>query len=266
MAGIVMGAQAAAPMASASQSYAELIEMYRPSKASTFACLVYGPSGAGKTHFAGTFPNPFFLDADRGMRALQSTLPRLQFQKAAKPFTTILNVLQDAVAGRGPWAKGGALENIQTIVIDSLTSLVDDYMAPETMAEAKRDILNDKLSYDEYGKIKARMLALASVIKDLSLTKYVVMTALVEEEKDENSGEIIGKPMVTGKYRDKVMADYDETYYLESAAKMGQTKPSYFLYAQKYRFYRAKTRLTTLSSMEDPSFAKVVAAFKATEA
>ncbi len=243
-------------------SYASLVEMYKPSPATTFACLVYGPSSSGKTHFAGTFPDPFFIDADRGMRSLQDELPRVQLQKAEKPFSMVLSILQDAAVERGPWAKDGPLATRKTIVIDSVTSLIDDYMAPETMTEAKRDILNDKLSYDEYGKIKARMTALASVIKDLALTKYVVMTALVEEEKEENTGILIGKPMLTGKYRDKIMADFDETYYLEVVTPVGGGSPVYKLYAQTYRWYRAKTRLTTIKSLDDPSFKKVVSQFK----
>jgi hypothetical protein len=245
-------------------SYADLVEMYKPSKTTTFACLVYGPSSAGKTHFAGTFPEPFFIDADRGMRSLQGELPRIQLQKAEKPFSLVLSILQDAVASRGPWAQGGSLASRKTIVIDSITALIDDYMMPEAMREGKRNFLDEKASYDEYGKIKSRMTALASVIKDLALTKYVVMTALVEEEKDENSGLLIGKPMLTGKYRDKIMADFDETYYMEAVTPVGSGNLVYKLYAQSYRWYRAKTRLTSLKVMDDPSFQKIVQQFKAT--
>ena len=32
--------------------------------------LVYGDSGSGKTYFAGTFPDPLFLDLEDGMRSL----------------------------------------------------------------------------------------------------------------------------------------------------------------------------------------------------
>lgn len=245
-------------------SYTDLIDMYKPTVTTTFACLVYGPSGSGKTTFAGTFPDPFFIDADRGMRSLQGEFPRYQLQKATRPFTAVLNIMQDAVAKRGPWAEGGPLASRKTIVIDSITSLIDDYLMPEAMLEAKRDILNDKPSYDEYGKIKSRMTALASVLKDLALTRYVVFTALVEEEKDENSGELIGKPMMTGKYRDKAMADFDETYYFQTQPQL-QGPQKYLLHAQTYKWYRAKSRLTTIKSLENPSFAKLLESFKATK-
>lgn len=242
-------------------SYADLVSMYAPSPGSTFHVLIYGKSGSGKTRLAGTFPKPFFIDTDRGMRSLAGQYPRLQLQTSSKPFSMVLSVLQDALDNKGPWAPGGALADVQTIVIDSITSLVDEYMAPEVMAEANRSFINEKLSYDEYGKIKSRMSALASLIKDLAMTRYVVATALVDEEKDENSGVIVGKPLLTGKYRDKIEADYDETYYLEpSTSVTGPTK--FMLYAQPYRWFKAKTRLTNIKSMDDPSFAKIVANFK----
>lgn len=237
--------------------YESLLGEYAPTQTPTFSVLLYGASGSGKTHLAGTFPEPFFIDADRGMRSLEMECPYLRLKDAATPFTLVLNVLQDALAGRGPWAPDKRLGKIKTIVIDSYTALIDDYMLPETMKEGKRNWLNEKATFDEYGKIKSRMTALASIIKDLSMKYFVVSTALVEEEKDENSGELIGKPLMTGKYRDKVQADFDETYFLRSATDMVSGSTKYMAHAQPYKFYRAKTRLTTMKTMEDPSFDKI---------
>lgn len=242
-------------------NYTDLIKSYRPTETTTFAVLMYGHSGSGKTTLAGTWPKPFFIDADRGMRALNQTLPYLQLKDSKVPFTLVLNVLQDALIKAGPWAPGGPLASVETIVIDSMTALVDDYLMPEAMTEGKRNILNDKPSYDEYGKIKSRMTALASVIKDLAQKYNIVVTALVEEEKDENTGTLIGKPMITGKYRDKMQADYDETYYL-TATKPLTGPMEYKLYAQPFQWYRAKSRLTTLTSLINPDYSKIRAAFK----
>lgn len=242
-------------------TYADLIQTYRQSPTTTFATLLYGPSGSGKTTLAGSWPAPFFIDTDRGLRSLASSFPYIQLQGAKNPFTLILNILQDAVTKTGPWAKDGPLGTVQTIVFDSLTALVDDYLMPEAMVEGKRSILSDKPSYDEYGRIKSRMTALASLVKDLSAKYYIVSTALVEEEKDENTGTLIGKPMITGKYRDKIQADYDETYYLTTTSTPGQPMV-YKLYAQPFMWYRAKTRLTTLKTLDNPTFDKIKAAFK----
>jgi len=242
--------------------YSELIEMYRPEKTTTFACLVYGLSGSGKTTFAATFPKPFFIDADRGMRSVQKELPRLQLQDTETPFTLIFNLLADALNHKGPFAQGQVLDGIQTIVIDSITSLIDDYLAPETMAEANRNILKDKLSYDEYGKIQSRLTALSSLIKDLSHEYWIVTTALVEEEKDEASGRLAGKPKLTGKYRDKIMADYDETYYLEKSVPV-QGGSEYLLYTEPHLWYQAKSRLLKpVKVIKDPSYQKLVELMK----
>jgi hypothetical protein len=238
--------------------YEDLLDDYTSGFDGTFACLFYGFPGSGKTHLAASFPSPFFIDTDRGMRSIKTSekIPRMQLAKASKPYTAVLSVLLDALNDRGPWAPGGKFANVQTIVIDTITSLVDDFMLPEVMIEGKKDVLVDKAGYDEYGKIKSRLNTLASLLKDLSAKKYIVVNALVEEEKDENTGELTGKPLITGKYRDKAMADFDEAYYLYSQTSMGTTK--YFLQAQPYKWFRAKSRLLSVKSMESPSFEKLL--------
>lgn len=242
--------------------YGDLIQMYKPEKTTTFACLVYGLSGSGKTTFASSFPEPFFVDADRGMRSVQKELPRLQLQDTDTPFSLIFNLLSDALYHRGPFASDGVLGDRKTIVIDSITSLIDDYLAPETMAEAHRNILTEKLSYDEYGKIQSRMTALSSLLKDLSHEFWIVTTALVEEEKDEASGRLAGKPKLTGKYRDKIMADYDETYFLEKSVPL-QGPPEYLLYTEPHLWYQAKSRLLKpVKVIKDPSYSKLVELMK----
>lgn len=241
-------------------AYDALIEEYKPTPEATFGILLYGYSGAGKTILASTFPDPFFVDADRGMRSLSSEFTRIQLQSTETPFTFILSILQDALAHRGPWAEGGRLANKKTIVIDSVTALIDDYLAVEAMNESHRNVLTEKLSYDEYGKIQSRMTALNSVIKDLSHEYYVVMTALVEEEKDEVSGTLVGKPKLTGKYRDKIMADFDEVYYLACEPQI-QGPPKYIAYPRGVKWYRGKTRLLKpeVRFIESPTFEKIMA-------
>lgn len=243
--------------------YSSMIDMYEPSKTGTFGVVVYGASGSGKTTFASTFPDPFFIDADRGMRSLSGAYPRIRLKDVPKPFTFVLQILQDAAAKRGPWAPGGKLADKKTIIIDSITSLVDDYLMPEALREDNRNVYSDKASYDEYGKIKTRMTALASVIKDLTLHYWVVVTALVEEEKDEVTGAMVGKPLITGKYRDKIMADYDETYYINCQRNPQTGQLKFVLYPQPYLWYKAKTRLLKpVSSIEDPTYQKLVDNFK----
>ncbi len=244
-------------------AYSSLISEYEPDKSSTFGLLVYGPSGCGKTTLAASFPEPFFIDADRGMRSLGKIYPRVQLQDTETPFALIMSILTDALAGRGEWAPTGKLGKIRTIVIDSVTSLIDDYLGVETMNEAKRNVLMEKLSYDEYGKIQSRMTALSSVIKDLTHKYWVVMTALVEEEKDESSGKLTGKPKLTGKYRDKIMADFDETYYMECQTQISGP-PKFITYPRPYLWYRAKTRLLkpSVTAIVDATYDKIVANFK----
>ncbi len=244
-----------------SAGYSSLIELYKPEPTATFGLLVYGPSGSGKTHLAGTFPNPFFIDADQGMRSLEGEYPRLPLRNAARPFATIVSILADAKSKSGDWAEGKPYGSIKTIVIDSITSLVDDYLYPEVMVEAKRSFVDEKLSYDEYGKVKSRLATIHSLLKDLTQSYFIIETALVDEEKDENSGELTGKPSLTGKYRNKIMADFDETYFSLATTPIG--KPTiYRIYTAPYKWFQAKSRLTQGKPIDDPSYEKIKENFR----
>lgn len=241
-----------------------LMDTYKVETSETGSFLFYGKSGSGKTTLARTFPNPVFIDTDRGMNALKEETRRFKMETVDKPFLTVLTILKCALEKSGPFGKDGKYADCKTLVIDSWSSLIDDYMMPEAMVEGNRSMITEKASYDEYGRLASRQTLLSSLVKDLAKQYYVITTAITEEEKDDNTGELQGKPKVTGKYRDKIMADYDEVYYLESqdvvTAQGKQTR--YMLYAKPFRHFQAKTRKTSISTMESPTFEKIKATYK----
>jgi len=198
------------------------------------------------------------------MKTLKEDTFRFNLEGIPNPFLNTLTILKSALDKTGPFGAAGKYAKCETLVIDDWTSLIDDYLMPEAMVEGNRSMISEKASYDEYGRIASRQTLLASIIKDLGKKYYIVSTALPEEEKDDNTGELQGKPKITGKYRDKIMADYDEVYYLEAqdtVTAQGK-KTRYMLYAKPYRHFQAKTRQTTLTSLEDPTFEKIKAAYK----
>ena len=223
-------------------SYEQLVQEYVPTSAvKTFRCLIYGGSGSGKTTLAGSFPKPFFIDTDRGMRSLTVTGAKFLRLPETGAFSTMLSILTDVRNARGPFAQGGKFADRQTIVIDSISALADEYLITEIMRENKRDPTAENAQRDDYGRLKIELTQLGNLIKDISDTHNVVVTALVEEEKDDLTGAIEGKPLMTGRYRDIIGAVFDEEYFVEVQEMMG--KHEYRLYAAKYKYYEAKSRL-----------------------
>jgi len=241
-----------------------LISSYSPTEAKTMRVLLYGDSGSGKTTLAATSPDPLFIDTDSGLASIPKKVDVIDLSAVSNPFMTVVGILQAAKTRTGPFDKGGKFSHIKTIVIDSYTSLVDDFFLPELMTEGSLSVISDKASFTEYGRLKGRCSLLSSLLKEVSKTYNVVVTALVDEEKDEITGAIEGKPLMTGKYRDKIMADFDEVYFLRSQTDAASTGPQtrFFLHAQPYRWFQAKTRLTKLTVLENPTYEKIIAARK----
>jgi GTPase SAR1 family protein len=224
----------------------------------TFRVLVYGAPGSGKTSLAGSFPKPLIIDTDKGLRVLASVantdikVLSIPSNTAGNVFNMLYSLLNDARLGIGDFAIDGPLADRQTIVIDTISALADEFLLREIMLQNKRDPLIERAAFDDYGRLKTELSQLGSLLKDVSQKFYVVVTALVDEEKDELTGALEGKPLMTGKYRDLIGGVFDEEYYLEVADTGGQ--PKYMLYATKYRWFEAKTRLLKITKLENPSF------------
>lgn len=240
--------------------YEDLVQAFTTQSSNTCRILAYGESGSGKTTLAATFPKPLFIDTDRGMRGLSGAdIKYLRLPKGLA-FNTMMSILTDALRKSGPFAPGGKMADRQTIVIDGFSALADEYLMEEIMIAEKRDPLVEKPLRDDYGRLKTELIQIGNLIKDVSDHYNVVATALVDEEKDELTGSLQGKPLMTGKYRDIIGAVFDEEYFLECSDSGGV--PKYMMYATKYKWYEAKTRLLKVTKMENPTYAKLRAEYK----
>lgn len=242
-------------------NYGSLIQDFNGSSAIlTSRTILYGEPGSGKTRLASSWPGKIlFIDADRGMRSIPKEgsekikyvrLPEWDKTKPrsmnnAPAFEVVVSILQDALSNTGPFAAGQVLDGVKTIVMDSFSSLVDEFMLRQILADTGAE----KAGYDEYGLLKAQLIQIGILIKDVSDTKFIVATAIPDEEKDALTGTLQGKPGMTGKYRDAIGGVFDEEYYLEST-DTGGGKQKYMLYAAKYRHFEAKTRLLNVNRLD----------------
>ena len=224
-----------------------------PSKIVT--CCVYGATGVGKTRFAGTFPNPFFIDADRGLRTLKDFHhPYYSLSKGQKVFSQIMVILGDLSKKAPPFDK----LDIKTIVIDSLTELanfllVESMKYPTSDKEISRQIEDEKPVWDDYAKLSGRMDTIVKKCRDLGLN--FVATAGRKLDKDETTGEMLGLPNIVGGYRDIVGHQFDEYFYLEPKTKDGVTE--YRAFTAKYKYFEAKSRDGRERIVTNPTYEKL---------
>lgn len=217
--------------------------------------LVYGPTGVGKTTFAGTFPKPFFIDSDKGGLTLKSkNIPFVPLVHGDKAYAKVVDILQAIKQQQAPFDK----LDVKTIVFDSLTSLMDMFiyeaMKYPQPGKLSRDPVNTKPEWDDYAAIGSRMKDIMLRCKDLNL--HVVALSGEKLEKDELRGTFVGQPNITGSYRNVIGHDFDEVYYM-SVEGTGE-KLKHYLFTSKFKYYEAKSRMDLQTDkFESPTFDKL---------
>lgn len=227
------------------------------SRSNQVRALLYGESGSGKTHLAGTFPNPFFIDSDKGLATLWSldkNVPYLELQRGTKVFPKILQVLKQIREKSSAFFEE---YDVKTLVFDSLTSLsdmilIEAMMYPQDGSLAKNPNTS-KPEWDHYTAVLNRMKHLMKMSQDIGVN--VVATAGEQLGKDEVRGTFIGKPAIIGSYRNVVPYDFDEMYYMTS--KTTKEGTDYMLFSSKYLYYEAKSRLGIENEVHNPSYKKL---------
>lgn len=176
---------------------------------------IQGFSGTGKTYAATSFPNPLFLNLDRGLgahtgRANIHEIPMWddRFLSGKPKKDVLLN-----------WLNGEAktLENDQTLVIDGSTGVqnaFEHWMSrnPQYTKQGKEDdFAKWRIKKEFFGE-------LSEVLKTLRC--HVVYLAHESEAKDKDGG-YSGKlrPLLTGQFGDEIISHYTDWYRQHAAPK-----------------------------------------------
>lgn len=142
--------------------------------------LVYGDSGSGKTYFAGTFPDPLFLDLEDGMRSLLQLNRNIKRypKNPAAVITEISQVKQfyDIVRAIKP-----AEAPFKTIVIDSMNELQILVMEQSIKSNQANRIYDDQPTQGDYGKLARDMQVLVRMF--LKLPYNIIFIAGCKERE-----------------------------------------------------------------------------------
>jgi hypothetical protein len=219
---------------------------------------VYGPMGAGKTQFAATFPGPLFIDMDKGGMTLRKLhVPFIPCYESKGVVKRVFSILASAETGTGPFAADGQFASIKTLVLDSI-SVFSNAALVDYVIQTGKDPLQTKPSFDEYGKLLNTQIELGKLLKRLSVKYNIVVTGLVDVNKDEMTGAMYGGPLLVGQYRQLIGADFDEVYFMAVEGQKDSIK--HVLYTAKTQIYDAKTRVALPYRIENAVASQVIGA------
>jgi hypothetical protein len=217
-----------------------VIDIEAPSDENTaaprYTFCVYGPTGSGKTTFAGTFPRVVFLSdtSESGYESLRGISDEVLFEPDVKPIVIGIENMNDMAVARGvllPFIQSGM---VKTIVKDSLTFYSDLYLNYLFQIHTGS---GDNLKV--YGALGRHLRDLR--VKMHSLGCNVVSLCL---QSDPNEDQPHGQPLIPGKEGSKYGAGCDYLLYTRyERFKQGQQFVDHFeLHSKPWGKFVARAR------------------------
>lgn len=172
--------------------------------------LVYGKSGVGKTTFAGSadavpaLRPVIVIDIEGGTESLRKPYPGVETLRVTT-WKEMQEVYNELYEGK---------HDYRTVVLDSLTEIqkFNMYNIMSDIVRLKPDVDPDIPDMRMWGKNIEQVRRFVRGFRDLPMN--TVFTALVKEDKDQKTGALRMKPMLSGKLADEVAAFLDIVCYM----------------------------------------------------
>lgn len=212
--------------------------------------LLHGPSGAGKTRLAATFPRPLIFDLEggtlsvRGMTGVDVVPP--QAFRGGHPGAE--RFLPGLLLEYVDWLASSEASDYQTVVLDSLTELQEQFMA--VTLPAKSD------PRQAYGEWSAYVRTLMSKLRALD-KHFVVIARTQMKESFEGEGSML-YPQISPASWTNVPALVDYGFFIQQKTRgLGQNATVVpVLYSRSATAY-TKTRTPFPTELVEPTFPKI---------
>lgn len=207
-------------------------------------CLIYGPSGIGKTTLCKTAPNPIIISAERGLLSLDDVdIPVMEVET-----TDDIDEAYEVITG----ADGA---DFQTVCIDSLSDI-----AEALLSQFKQDCGKDPRK--AYGQLNDVVMDLARKFRDIP-GKHVYITAKLKRIVDDDSGLTTYMPAMPGQQLGPALPYlYDFVMPMRTgvAGVAGEEEEEYrFLQTYSDLQWTGKDRSGKLDHEEEPDLTKLFA-------
>lgn len=200
--------------------------------------LVYGQSGAGKTHIISTLPNPVVFSAESGL---------LTLDEFDIPYEEIKNMtdMDEAYA----WAIGSdEAKQFETICLDSLTEIAEVCLSTEKSA--------NKDGRAAYGEMQDKMGILIRSWRDLP-AKNIYFSAQLDKSTDE-TGRVMYAPAMPGKKTGQSLPYFFDEVFALRVEKDKDGNKQRMLQCDSDGLWEAKDRSGKLNDWEEADLGAVI--------
>lgn len=244
--------------------------------------LIWGPSKAGKTVLAGSFPKPLFVDYDDGMESIKTAIRKgwidqdeedvrftTFYEEEKEEFGYVKNptALENSVDFVNYWLQDERHDEWETLVLDSVTSMCNYAINQALKNLNKLESYTD--SFSKSSRVSMRIMArqdwgpamslVENIIDEMRekadlLGKHLVIIAHEHHETTDSGAILTKEPHVIGQVlRQHLPNKFDEVWYL-SRNKSGDR----VLQTEETNRVVAGSRLGVPDGLEDPTYKRIM--------
>jgi len=186
---------------------------------------IQGFGGTGKTYAASTFPNPVYLNPDRGLGAQFGRADIVEVPVWKKEFCKTINpnfgnsssvTIKDIIE---LWLKkdGTKLEEDQTLVVDGNTGLQNAYHK----WYEQNPVVTKGGKIDDFAEWRLKINFFGDICDTLKTLRCNVIYVCHETEKKDKGGDYTGKlrPLLRGQFGDEIMTHFTDWVRAHSTSK-----------------------------------------------